>query len=200
VGKKRFIGIVAFAAFSFTALALLAQDVYYFKPFNIYTDKGARDNHYIPSGYMGDYNDVFIGQNCREKPHSGKTCIKVSYKPNMSQRARWVGVYWQHSPNNWGEREGGYDIRGARKLTFWARGKEGGEIIDEVKIGGVGGVYPDSDAASMGPIILSKHWQQYMIDLEGKDLSYISGGFCWTANLDTNKDGATFYLDDIRYE
>ena len=43
-------------------------------------------------------------------------------------------------------------------------------------------------------------WKQYVINLEGKDLSSISGGFAWATNLDVNPDGATFYLDDIRYE
>jgi len=200
VGKKRFLGIIAFAAFSFTAIALLAQDVSYFEPFNIYSDKGARGNHYIPSGYMGDYNDVSLGQNWKESPYSGKTCIKITYRPNMSQSARWVGLYWQRSPNNWGEKKSGYDLTGARRLSFWARGEKGGERIEVVKMGGVNGTYPDSDTASIGPVILTKDWQEYNIDLEGKDLSYISGGFCWTANLDANHDGATFYFDEMRYE
>jgi hypothetical protein len=26
--------------------------------FYVYLDKGARENHYIPSGWMGDYGDV----------------------------------------------------------------------------------------------------------------------------------------------
>jgi hypothetical protein len=52
----------------------------------------------------------------------------------------------------------------------------------------------------MGPVVLTKDWQQYEIDLSGKDISYISGGFCWSTNLDVNPDGCTFYLDDIRYE
>ena len=54
--------------------------------------------------------------------------------------------------------------------------------------------------AGIGPVVLTTDWQQFTIDLEGKDLSSISGGFCWATNLDVNPDGATFYLDDIRYE
>ncbi|MEI6186527.1 MAG: hypothetical protein WCP43_04905, partial [Dehalococcoidia bacterium] len=30
------------------------------KDFNVYTDKFDRSNHYIPSGYMGDYGDIRI--------------------------------------------------------------------------------------------------------------------------------------------
>ncbi|UCH12423.1 MAG: hypothetical protein JSW18_00280, partial [Candidatus Omnitrophota bacterium] len=72
--------------------------------------------------------------------------------------------------------------------------------IEEVKMGGISGAYPDSDFASIGPVILTKEWKQYEIDLADKDLSYISGGFCWSINLDVNPDGCVFYLDDIRYE
>jgi len=200
MGKKRFLGLIIFAAFSFTTMALMAQDVDYSEPFNIYSDRSARDNHYIPSGYMGDYNDVSVGQNWRENPHSGETCIRIIYRPDMSQGARWIGVYWQNPANNWGEKKGGFDLTGAKKLTFWVRGENGGERIEEVKMGGISGTYPDSDTASVGPIILTKDWQQHEIDLEGKDLSCISGGFCWSANLDANQDGATFYFDDMRYE
>ena len=48
--------------------------------------------------------------------------------------------------------------------------------------------------------MLTQEWKQYEIDLSGKDLSYISGGFCWATNLDVNPDGVVFYLDDIKYE
>ena len=68
------------------------------------------------------------------------------------------------------------------------------------KLGGVTGEYADTDVAGIGPVVLTTEWQQFTIDLEGKDLSSISGGFCWATNLDVNPDGATFYLDDIRYE
>lgn len=200
MGKKRFLGFVVFAAMLFSGLALKAQDVDYFKPFDVYSDRSARGNHYIPSGYMGDYNDISMDQSWKENPRSGETCIKLVYRPNMSQGARWAGVYWQYPPNNWGEKKGGFDLTGAKKLAFWIRGEKGGERIEEVKMGGITGTYSDSDIASIGPIILTKDWRQYEIDLKGKDLSYISGGFCWSTNLDVNPDGCTFYLDDIRYE
>jgi len=133
-------------------------------------------------------------------PINSTATIKVTYRPNVSQGARWAGMYWQNPPNNWGEKKGGFDLTGAKKLTFWARGENGGERIEEVKMGGINGTYPDSDIASAGPIILTRDWQQYSIDLLGKDLSYISGGFVWATNLDVNPNGCTFYLDDIRYE
>ena len=62
------------------------------------------------------------------------------------------------------------------------------------------GEYSDSDTAGIGPVKLTKEWKQYTIDLTGKDLSYILGGFCWAASLDMNPEGMIFYLDEIRYE
>ena len=172
----------------------------FFKLFNVYTDAKAPDNHYIPSGWMGDYGDIRIDDKCLIKPHSGSTCFKVEYNGKGAQGARWAGIYWQNPPNNWGTRPGGYDLTGAKKLTFWARGEKGGERIEEFKVGGITGEYADSDAAGIGPVVLTTEWQQFTIDLEGKDLSSISGGFCWSTNVDVNPQGATFYLDDIRYE
>ncbi|MBU4342404.1 MAG: hypothetical protein KKG01_03640 [Candidatus Omnitrophica bacterium] len=171
-----------------------------FKAFPIYTDGRSPDNHYILSGYMGDYSDIAVDPSSFDNPHSGTTSIKTVYSNKVSQGARWAGVYWQNPANNWGDRQGGYDLTGAAKLSFWARGENGGERIEEFKIGGITGAYADSDVAGIGPVLLTKEWKQYEIDLRGKDLSYISGGFCWATNLDVNPDGATFYLDDIRYE
>jgi len=200
MGKKRFLGLIVFAALSFTTIALMAQDVDYFEPFNVYIDKNARGNHFAASGWMGDYSDVAFSDAWKENPHSGMSCIKITYRSNVSQGARWAGMYWQNPPNNWGEKKGGYDLTGAKRLTFWARGEKGGERIEEVKIGGLTGSYSDTDTVGIGPIILTREWQEYTINLEGRDLSYISGGFCWGTNLDVNPDGAVFYFDDIRYE
>jgi len=171
-----------------------------FKAFPIYTDAKSPDNHYIAAGYMGDYSDVKIEGACFDNPHSGTTCIKLTYTNAASNGARWVGVYWQSPANNWGDKKGGFDLTGAKKLTFWARGAKGEERIEEFKLGGLTGLYPDSDIAGIGPVMLTPEWKQYEIDLNGKDLSYISGGFCWSTNLDVNPEGAVFYLDDIRYE
>ena len=67
-------------------------------------------------------------------------------------------------------------------------------------MGGITGDFGDSDSAGIGPVVLTNDWQQYTIDLAGKDLSSISGGFCWATNLDVNPEGALFYLDEIKYE
>jgi hypothetical protein len=171
-----------------------------FKVFKVYTDGNSPDNHYVPSGWMGDYGDIKFNDKFMDKPHTGSTSVQIIYTNKATQGARWSGIYWQNPPNNWGTRPGGYDLTGAKNLTFWARGEKGGERIEEFKMGGITGEYADSDIAGIGPVVLTPEWQLFTIDLEGKDLSSISGGFCWATNLDANPEGATFYLDDIRYE
>jgi hypothetical protein len=172
-----------------------------FQPFTVYVDKGARENHYIPSGFMPNgkcisFDDAW-GENC----HSGKTCIHVKYDVVCSRAdQKWAGVYWLNPANNWGQKKGGFNLTGAQKLVFWAKGEKGGEQIQEITVGGITGDYPDTDTAVIGPIILTNQWQEYTIDLRGKDLSNISGGFSWTSSEEVNQDECNFYLDDIRYE
>lgn len=168
--------------------------------FGVYIDRGNRQNHFIPSGWMGDYGDIKLDENCKKNPHSGKTCIQFKYTAKVKQGANWAGMFWQNPPNNWGEKKGGFDLRGATKLTFWARGEVGDERIMEFKMGGISGTYPDSDSVGIGPVDLTSEWQQYSIDLTDVDLSYVNGGFCWATNADSNPEGAIFYLDDIQYE
>lgn len=171
-----------------------------FRIFPVYTDDSSPDNHYFPSGWMGDYSDVTFDSAYLQDPQSGSTSIRIGYSNKASQGARWAGIYWQNPANNWGNRPGGYDLTGSTKLTFWARGEKGGERIEEFKVGGMTGEFSDSDLAGIGPVVLTQEWKQYTIDLEGKDLSAITGGFAWAANIDNNPDGIVFYLDSIRYE
>jgi hypothetical protein len=171
-----------------------------FTPFSVYTDESAPDNHFASTGWMGDYADITVDGAFTVNPRSGSTSIKVTYSKMASQGAGWAGVYWQEPGNNWGNRPGGFDLTGATKLTFWARGDKGGEVINEFKMGGIKGQYPDSTAAGIGPVVLTQEWKQYTINLTGKPLTNVIGGFCWATSLDKNPNGAVFYLDDIRYE
>ncbi|MBA7533551.1 hypothetical protein ES705_25791 [subsurface metagenome] len=77
---------------------------------------------------------------------------------------------------------------------------EPSETKEVVKMGGITGEYADSASASAGVIELTKKWKMYPIDLVNKDLSYISGGFCWVTSYYDNPNGCVIYLDDIKYE
>lgn len=171
-----------------------------FKPFYIYTEDGSMDNHFCPSGWMGDISDLKIDGGHIINPQSGKNCFKVSYSAKGPNG--WAGIYWQEPPNNWGTMKGGFDLTGATRLTFWIRGEKGGERIGGFTVGGImdGSVSSDTCKANIGPVMLTKEWKQYTIDLRGKDLSNIISGLSWAIGRGENPQGATFYLDDVRFE
>lgn len=167
-------------------------------PFYVYKNFGARENHFTPSGWMGDHGDIKF----TDKHSAGKdgTSIRVEYTAQGKQGAGWAGMYWQNPANNWGSKQGGFNLNGSQKMTFMAKGEKGGEVIDQFKMGGISGDYADSGSAALGPVTLTKEWKKYEISLEGQELSSISGGFCWAMNRDQNPKGAIFYVDEIRYE
>lgn len=162
-------------------------------------------SRFTPSGWMGDGEegaDRYIKQNeaWKDNPHSTPKCIKIVYSPGPNG---WGGICWQNKPDNWGDKPG-EDFRqaGYNKLTFWARGETGDEVV-EFKAGGTdaaGKPYKDSFEVTTGKIQLDKEWKQHTLDLDAKKLSSVIGGFCWVAAKTSNPEGATFYLDDIFYE
>jgi hypothetical protein len=165
----------------------------------------AIENLFTPSGWMGDgeyrrrYID-FSGAN-QDNPHSPPVCMKFSYSFGP---IKWGGVYWQNQPDNWGDKPGNnYSERRFKKITFWARGNDGGEVV-EFKAGGIANSkkkYRDSFVASIGRQTLTKDWVKYEIDLSKADLSSVIGGFCWVATADFNSANTiTFFLDDIVLE
>jgi hypothetical protein len=171
--------------------------------FYVYHDKGDHLNHFIPSGWMGDYGDIKLNDADTGNPKDGHTDIKITYSAEAKQGANWAGMYWQNPANNWGDKMGGYDLTGYKRLTFWAKGLRKDKqpvTINELKMGGITGDHGDSDAASIGPITLTTTWKKYTIDLADKNLTNIIGGFCWSTSRDTNPDGFELYLDEIRYE
>lgn len=96
-------------------------------------------------------------------------------------------------------RKGGLDLTGAKKLTFWARGERGNEMI-EFKIGIIkpSMKFHDSRRASLGRVRLTKTWKSFTTPPEGINLSRIVSGFSFTVK--GRSDAAIFYLDDIIYE
>ncbi len=168
--------------------------------FTVYQENNSKENHFTPSGFLGDRADIKINLGWTAAPHTGNTCIKISYNAVESENVGWAGIYWQQPINNWGDREGGYDLSGMTKLTFWAKGEKGGEVISEFKMGGISGEFGDSDFRRIGPVTLTKEWRQYTIGLANANLKNVIGGFCFTAFKNDNREGFVIYLDDIIYE
>lgn len=156
-------------------------------PFVIYRDYRYKENHGMPSGWGGDYEFMQFDDNYSVEPYSGTSCIRMSYKPQGESKHKWALVFWQNPPHN-------YDVSGAKKLTFHAKGEGGNEIIEF----GLG-IKGDS-AYIRNKLTLTTKWTQYIIDLKNSDLSKISALFGWTATLADNPKGVIFYLDEIVFE
>jgi parallel beta-helix repeat protein len=68
--------------------------------FDVYTDRDVAGNHYIPSSWVGDWDDITFNGSYTSDPHSGANCIKINYSANGSQGNNWSGIYWQDPENN----------------------------------------------------------------------------------------------------
>lgn len=155
---------------------------------------GLRKLPYAATGYMGNRKAIFLDADCKEKPRAGETCLKIEYQ----SAGDWAGVSWQDPPNDWGDRPGGYDLSGARRLTFWARGEKGGEQV-RFTLGGIGGKKSYRDSAKGELLVeLTREWKQHSIDLSGLDLTRVKTPFAWFTVKVTAP--FSFYLDEILYE
>jgi hypothetical protein len=151
---------------------------------------------YLPTGWMGNVKAMKMDPNCTVQPHGGKTCIRVEYQAADG----WAGVVWQHPANDWGDRPGGWNLTGARRLSFWARGDKGGEVVTfEFGLIGRDKRFHDSARGKLENVKLTSEWRQYRFDLKNLDLSRIKTGFAWVV---TGKAGGAtvFYVDDVVYD
>lgn len=164
-------------------------------PLVVYAEQDPAANAYFPTGWMGNTKAIKVNDGWPVNPHSGKTSMRCSYETGGD----WGGVVWQHPNNDWGERPGGWNLTGARTLTFWARGEKGGEIVS-FEYGLLGGNKPFGDTGrdKLDKIQLSKDWTRYEMDLKGKNLTRIKTGFSWV--VVGSGEPVTFFLDDIRFE
>ena len=167
-------------------------------PVVIYSD-GDDFKSFVPSGFMG-HSSLQPDFKCAETPKNGATCIKVNF-PTV--KGEWAALSWQIPANNWGEKDGGLDLTGAKKLSFWARGAKGGEVVG-FNLGGDSAEaaklpFPNSAKADLGKVTVGKEWKEYSIPLDGLNLARIVYGFTFIVIADS-AEPAYFYLDDIRYE
>jgi hypothetical protein len=165
----------------------------------------------IAAGWMSGRSDPgpFIGLETDTDCPANASCCRFTYKPG----GEWGGVYWwpltcgaTGDEDAWNKvRSGTCGINvleaggfGAiHHLTFWARGDQGGEVV-EFKIGGTD-VSP-KPGRSLGKVSLTSNWERYEIDVEGMDLTNAIGLFLWVATDIDNPEGAVFYLDGIQFE
>ncbi|HWW63076.1 MAG TPA: hypothetical protein VN181_17000, partial [Thermoanaerobaculia bacterium] len=182
----------------------------------VYEDVSSPGNHFpVPAKIPDPSTHVTLDGSWTDNPHSGATSLRCEFKPSPGeffggyyfQNGAFSGTQTGPSANFGTVPNAGLDLSGATALTFWARGASGGEQI-EFFVAGVGRdgqsgapvtPYPDSSPRVPGvgtTTTLTTSWQKFTIDLTGRDLSYVLGGFAWVAA----GAPATFFVDDIQYE
>lgn len=94
------------------------------------------ETEFYPSGFMGDgeYGEKYLTLRHENTTIEGNavTCARIEYRQGPKN---WAAIYWQHPDGNWGEKPG-LNLTGARKITFYAKGDCGGEIV-QFKSGGI---------------------------------------------------------------
>ena len=158
-------------------------------------DEADTPQRYIPAGWMGDTKSIRVEPAHRDNPKQGEICMRCDFTSGEG----WGGVVWQSPANDWGDRAGGYDLSGAKTLSFWARGEKGGETLS-CSFGIIGADKPFHDTATgaLEKITLTTEWQEFKIPVAGKDLSRIKSAFSWS--IAGSGAPSTFYLDAIRWE
>ena len=191
------------------------QDQYH-GAFDVYRDADAAGNHFATRVMVGSAPPM--EERFYDSANCGLTCIKATFVASSSDV--WGGWYFMNgilegSDNapkpNWGTYpNAGVDLRGAKTLSFRARGATGGERVEffafgigrEPTTGNPTSPYPDSSRkVSLGFVTLTTGWSQYRIDVTQADLSYVLGGFGWVTSAPENSGrNITFYVDDIGYD
>jgi hypothetical protein len=177
----------------------------------------ALDDHFVASGFMGDVEvdpasvTMIPSATQTDKTCNGDRalvtahgiCHQAIYKPTTKTGAKgWGGVYWQAHADDWGAMPGIAIKPGAKSVSFYAKGKVGGEVV----IIGAGGLgmggstkYKD-DWAKEAKLTLTTSWTPYSIDLTGVTYTTVLGGLRWTAASLDNASGLTFFIDDIEWK
>ena len=162
-------------------------------PYLIVGGRAVAKHRYYPTGWMGNTVAMDLNEAYADDPLSDDKHLRFQYKANDG----WGGIVWQHPPNDWGDKPGGFDLTGAQKLSFRAKGEQGGEVIT-ISMGIIGRDKPHFDTAKAEQkFTLSKDWKTYSLDLSSKDLSRIKSGFCIVV-AGQGKPLAV-QIDDVKY-
>ena len=185
----------------------------------VYKDFGLTENHFTQKAKMAGIDSSLVmdmDENWQENPWQGNSCIRCEQVTKMGDWGGWLFLNGYlpagetvPSLNDGSVGGQGLDLTGADALRFYARGDQGGETVEFFTAGfGYDGTtnertveYPDSTIKqSLGEVTLTDEWQEYVIPLEGEDLSYVVCGFGYVLNdiMDGNADNV-FYLDEIRF-
>ncbi|MBI5761630.1 MAG: hypothetical protein HZA46_24230 [Planctomycetales bacterium] len=164
-------------------------------PLVVYDEATREKPPFAPTGWMGNTKGMKLDESCETQPHAGKTCLRFDFIPKEG----WGGIVWQNPPGDWGDRPGGWNVSGAKRLTFWARGERGGEVASfQFGLLGKDKKFSDTATGKLDKVALTTKWQRLEIDITGQDLSRIKTGFACVVAAEGQP--VTLYLDDIAFE
>jgi hypothetical protein len=178
-------------------------------PFYHYQDANSKMNNFVVSGWTGDFTALKIDTRGAENDTDENTYIRLRYIPGMGKQAAYgknvpdmafqkgyAGLAIQSNPENrWGTLRGGYDLSKAKKLFFFARGKNGGEQIEV----GMREKNRNVMNRSLGLIELKKEWKLYEIDLTNLGFNETAGGLYVIVHARDNVYSAEVDIDEIYY-
>ncbi|MBQ6582621.1 MAG: hypothetical protein IJH77_02200 [Mogibacterium sp.] len=183
----------------------------------VYRDFGATENHFTQKAKMAGLDDTLVAdmnENWQEDPYSGTSCIRCEQKTRHGDWGGWLFLngYLPEGETvprlNDGTTDGqGLDLSGAKELRFWAKGEDDGVKVEFFTAGfGYDGEtgkktaeYPDSaKQQSLGVVELGTEWKEYVIPLDGVDMSDITCGFGYvlSGQVSDSRENV-FYLDEV---
>ena len=161
-------------------------------PFYVYQD--GDHTPYFPSAYMGNHKAISVDLKSTEEVYSGTSALKLSYKDSDN----WYGLGLVTPADDWGDIEGGYDLSGATKFSFWAKASEN-KLTATIGFGLIKNdkAFPDS-VIERKDIKLTTKWKKYTLKLDHQDMSCIRSGLVIFSSA--NGLPHQIYIDDVVFE
>lgn len=146
----------------------------------------------LPFGFL-NVHDSFI-----DTENHCEFCIRVEYKPGPSGVA---GMAYRSDE--------GFDLSSAKKVTFYAMGKDGGEVIKFKAAGKTADKKEISDKEifknvkfdkTTKEVTLTKEWKRMEIDLSKSDLKEITHPFGFEISKAKNNEDSVIYIKGVKYD
>ena len=135
------------------------------------------DDHFVPTGWMGDVGALALASCTSPDPDCGGRCHRLEW---TAIGEGWFGVLWQHPPNNWGGSPGLAVAPGADRVRFKAWSDTGMHVTFRV-----GGSSADGFERAIS-VNLDAVPREFEIELAGVAYDDVATGFGIVA---TNQGG-----------
>lgn len=153
---------------------------------------------FFESSWQGDFSQITIPMDlvedaCMTRPPGAVgRCSKWRYTPSAAVAPTWAAVAWVNRADANYTHDPVCLATGATRISFWARGVKGGEIVS---FGG--------GSALEVPITLSDEWREYEVPLEGVTYTTPDGvqpnGFSWKVDPGEPAEIVEFFIDSIQF-